>query len=58
MWRKYYQTIAIEGRLNPKCQSAHLPKRYRHVMTEFLEDEDSGPAAVLQGGYSLEDGRK
>ena len=38
MWRKYYQTIAIEGRTNPKCQSTHLPKRYRHVMTEFLSD--------------------
>lgn len=38
MWRKYYKTIAIEGRLNPKCQSTHLPKRYRHVMTEFLTD--------------------
>lgn len=42
MWRKYYQTIAIEGRLNPKCQSTHLPKRYRHVMTEFLTDEQLG----------------
>ena len=40
MWRKYYQTIAIEGRLNPKCQSTHMPKRYRHVMTEFLTDEE------------------
>lgn len=40
MWRKYYQTIAIEGRINPKCQSTHLPKRYRHVMTEFLTDEE------------------
>lgn len=40
MWRRYYQTIAIEGRINPKCQSTHLPKRYRHVMTEFLTDEE------------------
>lgn len=40
MWRSYYQTIAIEGRINPKCQSTHLPKRYRHVMTEFLTDEE------------------
>ncbi len=39
LWRKYYKTIAIEGRTNPKCQSTHLPKRYRHVMTEFMEDE-------------------
>ena len=40
MWRKYYRTIAIEGRTNPKCQSTHLPKRYRHVMTEFITDEE------------------
>ena len=40
MWRKYYKTIAIEGRTNPKCQSTHMPKRYRHVMTEFLTDEE------------------
>ena len=39
MWRKYFQTIAIEGRINPQCQNTHLPKRYRHVMTEFLSDE-------------------
>ena len=40
MWRNYFQTIAIEGRINPKCQSTHMPKRYRHVMTEFLTDEE------------------
>ncbi len=39
-WRKYYEAIAIQGRLNPKCQAAHMPKRYRHVMTEFLTDEE------------------
>ena len=42
LWRKYFQTIAIEGRINPKCQNTHLPKRYRHVMTEFLTDEELG----------------
>ena len=35
MWKTYFSTIAIEGRTNSKCQSTHLPKRYRHVMTEF-----------------------
>ncbi|MFG6351959.1 MAG: TIGR03915 family putative DNA repair protein, partial [Oscillospiraceae bacterium] len=57
MWRKYYDTIAIEGRINPKCQSTHLPKRYRHVMTEFLTDEEMerslperAPAGSLEGG--------
>lgn len=57
MWRRYYDTIAIEGRINPKCQSTHLPKRYRHVMTEFLTDEEmeqSLPGQAPAG--SLEDG--
>ena len=40
MWRKYFQTIAIEGRTNPKCQATHMPKHYRTVMTEFLSDEE------------------
>ncbi len=57
MWRRYYDTIAIEGRTNPKCQSTHLPKRYRHVMTEFLTGEEmerSLPGQAPAG--SLEDG--
>ena len=59
MWRKYYDTIAIEGRTNPKCQSTHLPKRYRHVMTEFLTDEEmerslpgQAPTGTLRQGGS------
>jgi probable DNA metabolism protein len=40
LWRRYYATAAIEERTNPKCQSAHLPKRYRPVMTEFMEEPD------------------
>lgn len=43
LWRRFYKTIAIEGRENPKCQATHMPKRYRHVMTEFMEDEISDP---------------
>ena len=39
LWKSFFNTIAIEGRINPKCQSTHLPKRYRHVMTEFMEEE-------------------
>ena len=40
MWRRYYRAVSIEGRFNPKCQSTHLPQRYRGVMTEFLTDEE------------------
>lgn len=57
MWRRYYDTIAIEGRTNPKCQSTHLPKRYRHVMTEFLTDEEMERSLPGQAPTaSLEDG--
>ena len=57
MWRRYYDTIAIEGRTNPKCQSTHLPKRYRHVMTEFLTDGEMERSLPGQAPTaSLEDG--
>ena len=42
LWRRFYDTIAIEGRTNPKCRMTHMPKRYWNTMTEFQQDE--GPA--------------
>lgn len=42
LWRSYFNTVAIEGRTNPKCQSTHLPKRYRRMMTEFQPPEEKG----------------
>lgn len=39
MWRNYFDTAAIRERENPVCQNTHLPKRYRSVMTEFMEDD-------------------
>lgn len=44
LWRRFFKTIAIEGRRNPKCQATHLPKRYRGVMTEFQEENIDRPA--------------
>lgn len=44
LWRRFFQTIAIEGRANPRCQNTHLPKRYRAMMTEFWEEEPSPTA--------------
>ncbi len=35
LWRKYYDTIAIKARNNPKCRMNHMPKRYWDYMTEF-----------------------
>ncbi len=38
LWRRFYDTVAIEGRYNPKCRMTHMPKRYWHMMTEFQTD--------------------
>jgi len=36
LWVKFYDTIAIEGRVNLKLQTNNMPKRYRTNMTEFF----------------------
>lgn len=38
LWRRFYHTIAIEERYNPKCRMTHMPKRFWGDMTEFQED--------------------
>lgn len=35
LWRRFYDTIAIESRINPKLRMSHLPKRFWGDMTEF-----------------------
>ena len=37
LWKQFYNTIAIEGRINPKLRMNNLPKRYWAHMTEFME---------------------
>ncbi|OUP08977.1 TIGR03915 family putative DNA repair protein [Anaeromassilibacillus sp. An200] len=39
LWKRFYDTIAIEGRINPRCRMSHMPKRYWGNMTEFQETE-------------------
>ncbi len=43
LWKRFYDTIAIKERHNPRCQNTFLPKRYRGTMTEFFT-EDPAPA--------------
>lgn len=40
LWKLFYDTIAIEERINERCRSNFLPKRYRKHMTEFQEFDD------------------
>lgn len=35
LWKRFFDTVAIEERRNPRCQNTFLPKRYRNCMTEF-----------------------
>lgn len=39
LWKRFYETIAIKERYNPRCQNTFMPKRYRGPMTEFLPDD-------------------
>lgn len=40
LWKKFYDTIAIQGRLNPKLRMSHMPKRYWNQLSE-LKDENA-----------------
>lgn len=50
LWKRFYDTIAIRERENPKCRMTQMPKRYWNTMTEFQNEEyfkpqSSGAAA-------------
>lgn len=35
LWTRFYDTVGIAARANPKCRMSHMPKRYWGTMTEF-----------------------
>lgn len=35
LWKRFYDTIAIKERENPRCRQTQMPKRYWNTMTEF-----------------------
>lgn len=45
LWKRFFETVSIAERKNPRCQNNFLPKRYRGTMTEFLPaDHGVNPA--------------
>lgn len=50
LWKRFYDTIAIKERYNPKCRMTNMPKRYWNTMTEFQNEDHfkarSSPAAA------------
>ncbi len=43
LWRRFYETVAIKERENPKLRMTHMPKRYWAMMTEFQTEEGMKP---------------
>lgn len=37
LWCRFYKTISIEARENPRCRMTHMPKRYWENMVEMQE---------------------
>ena len=37
LWKRFYDTVAIESRINPRCRMTHMPKRYWGNMPEVRE---------------------
>lgn len=60
LWKKFYDTIAIKERENPRCRMSHMPKRYWTTMTEFQDEAwfrvqvspEAAAAPVVPNGIS------
>lgn len=39
LWKRFYDTIEIRERHNPKLRQTHMPRRYWETMTEFQRDD-------------------
>lgn len=46
LWQRFYDTVAIQERYNPKCRMSHMPKRYWGTMTEFAPQPEDGELAL------------
>lgn len=47
LWKRFYDTVEIRERHNPKLRQTHMPRRYWETMTEFQDEpwfEAPGPA--------------
>ncbi len=53
LWRRFYNTIGIKERENPRCRMTHMPKRYWVNMVEMQEAEDVPGATAHQYSRSL-----
>ena len=52
LWKRFYDTIAIKERENPRLRMTHMPKRYWGTMTEFQGEDYFKPQNSLAGAAS------
>lgn len=54
LWQRFYKTISIAARENPRCRMTHMPKRYWENMLEVRDELRRMPASAcdpqLSGG--------
>ncbi|HBV85462.1 MAG TPA: DNA metabolism protein [Desulfosporosinus sp.] len=50
LWKQFFKTIAIEDRINPRCQRTLMPKRYWGQMTELNEKDAFARWQVAETG--------
>ena len=53
LWKCFYDTIAIEGRYNPKCRMKLMPKRYWKYMTEFSTETEKPEIVLKENNFFL-----
>ena len=57
LWKRFYDTIAIKERENPRCRMTNMPKRYWNTMTEFQDKAyfkaQSSPVVVSVPGVPV-----
>ncbi|MBU0936531.1 MAG: TIGR03915 family putative DNA repair protein [Spirochaetes bacterium] len=41
LWQQYFNSVAIQSRINPRCQRSFLPLKHRHKLPEFAPTIDS-----------------
>lgn len=58
LWKRFYDTIAIKERENPRLRQTHMPKRYWNTMTEFQSEEyfRAGSSPAGAAGPAAPDG--
>lgn len=49
LWKRFYDTIAIKERENPRTRMTHMPKRYWNTMTEFQNEDYFKPQSSHAG---------